>query len=68
MIALVEGAERTKTPNEIALTLLTQVFLIVVATIPPVANYVQTPTTIAILISLVVALNPTIAVFNEKRT
>ena len=68
MIALVEGAERTKTPNEIALTLLTKVFLIVVATIPPVANYVQTPTTIAILISLVVALNPTIAVFNEKRT
>ena len=68
MIALVEGAERTKTPNEIALTLLTQVFLIVVATIPPVANYVQIPTTIAILISLVVALNPTIAVFNEKRT
>jgi len=46
MIALVEGAERTKTPNEIALTVLltvlTQVFLIVVATIPPIANYVNT--------------------------
>ncbi len=63
MIALVEGAERTKTPNEIALTVLltvlTQVFLIVVATMPPLANYVNTPTTIAILISLLVALIPT---------
>lgn len=63
MIALVEGAERTKTPNEIALTVLltvlTQVFLIVVATITPIANYVNTPTTIAILISLLVALIPT---------
>ena len=63
MIALVEGAERTKTPNEIALTVLlavlTQVFLIVVATIPSLANYVQSPTTIAILISLLVALIPT---------
>jgi K+-transporting ATPase ATPase B chain len=63
MIALVEGAERTKTPNEIALTVLlvvlTQVFLIVVATLPPLANYVQSPTTIAILISLLVALIPT---------
>jgi K+-transporting ATPase ATPase B chain len=63
MIALVEGAERTKTPNEIALTVLltvlTQVFLIVIATLPPLANYVQSPTTIAILISLLVALIPT---------
>ncbi len=63
MIALVEGAKRTKTPNEIALTVLltvlTQVFLIVVATVPPLANYVQAPTTIAILISLLVALIPT---------
>lgn len=63
MIALVEGAERTKTPNEIALTVLltvlTQVFLIVVATMTPIANYVNTPTTIAILISLLVALIPT---------
>ncbi|MCG9890972.1 MAG: potassium-transporting ATPase subunit KdpB [Thermosynechococcaceae cyanobacterium MS004] len=63
MIALVEGAERTKTPNEIALTVLltvlTQVFLIVVATVSPLANYVQAPTTIAILISLLVALIPT---------
>lgn len=63
MIALVEGAQRTKTPNEIALTVLltvlTIVFLIVVATVPPLANYVKTPTTIAILISLLVALIPT---------
>ncbi|NJR41211.1 MAG: potassium-transporting ATPase subunit KdpB, partial [Leptolyngbyaceae cyanobacterium CSU_1_4] len=63
MIALVEGAERSKTPNEIALTVLltvlTQVFLIVVATMLPLANYVNTPTTIAILISLLVALIPT---------
>lgn len=63
MISLVEGAERTKTPNEIALTVLltvlTLVFLIVVATVSPLANYVQAPTTVAILISLLVALIPT---------
>ena len=63
MIALVEGAKRTKTPNEIALTVLlavlTEVFLIVVATIPPVGNYVQTPVGVVTLISLLVALIPT---------
>ncbi len=63
MIALVEGAERSKTPNEIALTVLlavlTLVFLIVVATMLPLANYAQTPTTVAVLISLLVALIPT---------
>ncbi|HAO10069.1 MAG TPA: K(+)-transporting ATPase subunit B [Planktothrix sp. UBA8407] len=63
MIALVEGAERTKTPNEIALTVLlavlTEVFLIVVATISPIANYVQSPVGIVILIALLVALIPT---------
>jgi potassium-transporting ATPase ATP-binding subunit len=63
MISLVEGAQRAKTPNEIALTVLlavlTQVFLIVVATLSPLANYVNSPTTIAILISLLVALIPT---------
>jgi potassium-transporting ATPase ATP-binding subunit len=63
MIALVEGAKRAKTPNEIALTVflavLTQVFLIVVATLSPLANYVNTPITIAILVSLLVALIPT---------
>jgi K+-transporting ATPase ATPase B chain len=63
MIALVEGAERTKTPNEIALTVLlavlTLVFLIVVATIPPIANYVGSPVGVVLLISLLVALIPT---------
>jgi potassium-transporting ATPase ATP-binding subunit len=63
MIALVEGAQRSKTPNEIALTVLlavlTEVFLIVVATIPPVGNYVQTPVGVVTLISLLVALIPT---------
>ena len=63
MIALVEGAERGKTPNEIALTVLlavlTQVFIIAVATMLPLATYVNAPTTIAILISLLVALIPT---------
>jgi high-affinity K+ transport system ATPase subunit B len=43
----------------VLLAVLTQVFLIVVATTPPLANYVNTPTTIAILISLLVALIPT---------
>lgn len=63
MIALVEGAERSKTPNEIALTVLlavlTLVFLIVVATIPPVGNYVKTPVGVVTLVSLLVALIPT---------
>ncbi len=63
MIALVEGAERSKTPNEIALTVLlavlTQVFLIVIATMSPIANYVNSPVSIAVLISLLVALIPT---------
>jgi K+-transporting ATPase ATPase B chain len=63
MISLVEGAERNKTPNEIALTVLltvlSQVFLIVVVTLPAIANYVKTPTTIAILVALLVALIPT---------
>jgi K+-transporting ATPase ATPase B chain len=63
MIALVEGAQRTKTPNEIALTVLlvvlTIVFLIVVSTIPPLANYVKSSVSVAILISLLVALIPT---------
>lgn len=63
MIALVEGAERTKTPNEIALTVLlavlTLIFLVVVVTIPPIANYSHTPVSIAILVALLVALIPT---------
>ena len=63
MIALVEGAERAKTLNEIALTVLlavlTIVFLIVVATLPPLANYVNAPVSVALLIALLVALIPT---------
>ena len=63
MISLVEGAERSKTPNEIALTVLlavlTLVFLFVVATLPPLANYVDSPVSVAILIALLVALIPT---------
>ncbi|WP_341529485.1 potassium-transporting ATPase subunit KdpB [Nostoc sp. UHCC 0302] len=79
MISLVEGAERSKTPNEIALTVLlavlTQVFLIVVATMPPFVGYIATfistafgaeagnslraGASVAILISLLVALIPT---------
>ncbi|MEB3210850.1 MAG: potassium-transporting ATPase subunit KdpB [Leptolyngbyaceae bacterium] len=63
MIALVEGAERSKTPNEIALTVLlavlTLVFLIVVATIPTPATYVNSPVSITILVALLVALIPT---------
>ncbi len=63
MIALVEGANRQKTPNEIALTILlasfTMVFLIVTVTLKPFANYANTPLTIAALISLFVCLIPT---------
>ncbi|MEC4892367.1 MAG: potassium-transporting ATPase subunit KdpB [Oscillatoria sp. PMC 1051.18] len=63
MISLVEGAERSKTPNEIALTVLlavlTQVFLIVVVTIPPIASYVGAPVGIVTLVALLVALIPT---------
>ncbi len=63
MISLVEGADRSKTPNEIALTVLlavlTQVFLIVIATLSPVANYVNSPVSIAVLVALLVALIPT---------
>ncbi len=63
MIALVEGAERSRTPNEIALTVLlavlTQVFLIAVATLPPVAAYIGGPTPVVVLVALLVALIPT---------
>ncbi|RZK82527.1 MAG: K(+)-transporting ATPase subunit B [Pedobacter sp.] len=63
MIALVEGASRQKTPNEIALTILlasfTLVFIIVCVTLKPFANYANTPITIAALISLFVCLIPT---------
>lgn len=63
MIALVEGAERSKTPNEIALTVLlavlSLVFLLVVVTLPALAYYVNSPVSIPILIALLVALIPT---------
>lgn len=63
MIALVEGASRQKTPNEIALTILlagfTLVFIIVAVTLKPFADYANTPITIAAFISLFVCLIPT---------
>jgi K+-transporting ATPase ATPase B chain len=63
MIALVEGASRQKTPNEIALTILlagfTLVFVIVCVTLKPFADYSNTPITIAAFISLFVCLIPT---------
>jgi K+-transporting ATPase ATPase B chain len=63
MIALVEGASRQKTPNEIALTILlagfTLVFIIVTVTLKPFADYSKTPITIAAFISLFVCLIPT---------
>ncbi len=63
MIALVEGASRQKTPNEIALTILlagfTLVFIIVTVTLKPFADYAQAPITIAAFISLFVCLIPT---------
>ena len=63
MIALVEGASRQKTPNEIALTILlasfTLIFIIVCVTLRPFAAYANTPITIAALISLFVCLIPT---------
>ena len=63
MIALVEGASRQKTPNEIALTILlagfTIVFVIVCVTLKPFADYSNTVITITSLISLFVCLIPT---------
>jgi K+-transporting ATPase ATPase B chain len=63
MIALVEGATRQKTPNEIALTILlagfTLVFIIVTVTLKPFSDYANTPITIAAFISLFVCLIPT---------
>lgn len=63
MIALVEGASRQKTPNEIALTILlagfTLVFVIVCITLKPFGDFANTPITIAAFISLFVCLIPT---------
>jgi K+-transporting ATPase ATPase B chain len=63
MIALVEGASRQKTPNEIALTILlagfTLIFIIVCVTLKSFGDYANTPITIAAFISLFVCLIPT---------
>ncbi len=63
MIALVEGAERQKTPNEIALNILlaglTIIFLLAVVTLQPFATYSGAPQTVFVLISLLVCLIPT---------
>ncbi|WP_404714074.1 potassium-transporting ATPase subunit KdpB [Sphingomonas sp. MMS24-J13] len=63
MIALVEGAERQKTPNEIALTILlvglTIIFLIAVGTIPSFASYAGGAIPVAVLAALLITLIPT---------
>src|SRR5450631_3711042 len=63
MIALVEGAERQKTPNEIALNILlaglTIIFLLAVVTLQPFAVYSGSPQTVFVLVSLLVCLIPT---------
>src|SRR5260370_33428146 len=63
MIAVVEGASRQKTPNEIALTILlagfTLIFVIVCVTLKPFGDYANTPINIAAFISLFVCLIPT---------
>ncbi|WP_125666345.1 potassium-transporting ATPase subunit KdpB [Paenibacillus baekrokdamisoli] len=63
MISLVEGAKRQKTPNEIALntllTSLTIIFLLVVVTLAPIADYVGVHIEIPVLIALLVCLIPT---------
>jgi K+-transporting ATPase ATPase B chain len=63
MIALVEGAERQKTPNEIALNILlaglTIIFLMAVVTLQPLAIYSNAPQTIFVLVALLVCLIPT---------
>jgi K+-transporting ATPase ATPase B chain len=63
MIALVEGAQRQKTPNEIALTVLlavlSLVFLIVIVTLPAFASYINSPISVSVLVALLVALIPT---------
>ncbi|MER8187211.1 potassium-transporting ATPase subunit KdpB [Kitasatospora sp. NPDC094015] len=63
MIALVEGAARQKTPNEIALNILlaslTIVFLIAVVTLQPMATFAGAPQSMIVLVALIVALIPT---------
>jgi potassium-transporting ATPase ATP-binding subunit len=63
MIALVEGAKRQKTPNEIALNILlaslTVIFMLAVITLQPFAFYSKAPQTLVVLVALLVALIPT---------
>ncbi len=63
MIALVEGASRQKTPNEIALNILlaslTIIFMLAVITLQPMAFYSRAPQSLVILVALLVALIPT---------
>ncbi|MFG2848891.1 HAD-IC family P-type ATPase, partial [Kitasatospora sp. NPDC048296] len=63
MIALVEGAARQKTPNEIALNILlaslTIVFLVAVVTLQPMATFAGAPQSMIVLVALIVALIPT---------
>ena len=63
MIALVEGSDRRKTPNEIALNILlaslTIVFLVAVTALAPLANYSDAPTSLVVLSALLVCLIPT---------
>jgi K+-transporting ATPase ATPase B chain len=63
MIQLVEGAERQKTPNEIALNILlaglTIIFLLAVVTLQPMAIYSGSPQSLFVLVSLLVCLIPT---------
>ena len=63
MIALVEGASRQKTPNEIALDILlaglTLIFVIAIVTLQPFASYSQAPQSIVVLVALFVCLIPT---------
>ena len=63
MIAMVEGAQRRKTPNEIALTILlvalTIVFLLATATIWPFSAWSGTPISVTVLVALLVCLIPT---------
>src|SRR3984957_14101593 len=63
MIALVEGASRQKTPNEVALNILlaslTLIFVLAVVTLQPMAFYSNAPQTLVILVALIVALIPT---------
>src|SRR5207244_7599021 len=63
MIALVEGAQRQKTPNEIALNILlaslTIIFMLAVISLQPMAFYSKAPQSLVILVALLVALIPT---------